>query len=207
MTVAQEELVLGPGLAGTQMTPEEFDAAVAVDEMYTYELVNGVLVVMPPPDIGERSSNDHLGYLLRSYREHHRHGKSLDHTTTEHLIETGANRRRTDRAIWAGLGRLPNVDRDAPTIAVEYVSRDKRDRKRDYETKRDEYRAAKIKEYWIIDRFRRLMTVHRLAGETIVVTEGAVYTTPLLAGFELAIAALFAEADALNAARENGNES
>jgi Uma2 family endonuclease len=58
------------------------------------------------------------------------------------------NRRKVDRAIWAGLGRLPRKGEN-PTIAVEFVSSRKRDRDRDYETKREEYRKAKIKEYWI----------------------------------------------------------
>ncbi|MBV8196014.1 MAG: hypothetical protein JOY80_10880, partial [Candidatus Dormibacteraeota bacterium] len=41
----ETKLVLGPGLAGTLMTPDEFHAANEVDEDFRYELIHGVLVV------------------------------------------------------------------------------------------------------------------------------------------------------------------
>jgi hypothetical protein len=47
-------LVLGPGLAGTLMTPAEFHDADEVDEDFRYELIHGVLVVTPPPLKEER---------------------------------------------------------------------------------------------------------------------------------------------------------
>ena len=60
--------------------------------------------------------------------------------------------------IWAGLGRVPNPQTDVPAIVVEFVSRRHRDRVRD-EVKRREYLAIGVLEYWVIDRFRRIMTV------------------------------------------------
>ena len=71
-------------------------------------------------------------------------------------------------------------------------------RLRDYEEKRDEYLAAGVKEYWIIDRFRRIMTVYRkgLAGPTYdIVTEAQTYETGLLPGFVLPLSRLLAKAD------------
>ena len=38
---------LSLSLAGTHMTPEEFDAVQDCDEAYRYELIHGVLVVTP----------------------------------------------------------------------------------------------------------------------------------------------------------------
>lgn len=208
MSAVTESIVLGPGLAGTLMTPDEFDAVTDCDELYKYELIQGVLVVSPPPDIGERAPNDFLGQLLRNYRDTHRQGSSLDYTVTEQTIRAGRNRRRTDRAIWAGLGRLPNVDRDVPTITIEFVSEDRRSRRRDYEAKRDEYDAAGVMEYWVIDRFRRTLTVFRREGKkkTLkerVFTEHDTYSTPLLPGFELPLAKLFAEVDMIERVRDN----
>ena len=40
--------------------------------------------------------------------------------------------RFADRAIWARLGRVPNPETDVPTIIVEFVSKRKRDRIRNY---------------------------------------------------------------------------
>lgn len=203
LSTVQEELVLGLDLAGTFMTPEEFDAAVDWDENYCYELINGVLVVMTPPSPGELGPNDWLGHVLRSYQENHPQGSALSYTVPEFTLTIGSQRRRADRAVWAGLGRLPNVREEQPAIAIEFVSSRRRDRLRDYESKRDEYESVGIQEYWIIDRFRRRMTVIRFAGgkrAEIIVEEGQAYTTDLLPGFELPVSRLLAEADMIEQA-------
>jgi Uma2 family endonuclease len=204
MSVLETPIILKlvPELAGILLSPEEFDAVEECDELYNYELVHGVLVVAPPPAIGERGPNDRLGYLLRYYQEHHPQGAALDLTVPEHLIRTPDSRRRADRVIWTGRGRLPNTRQDQPNIAIEFVSASKRDFQRDYIDKRDEYLRVGVQEYWIIDRFRRRMTVIR-GGATpvteMVITERDTYTTLLLPGFELPLAQLLAVADALEA--------
>ena len=100
---------------------------------------------------------------------------------------------------------MPNVRKDPPTIAVEFVSAGKRDRQRDYVIKRKEYLAAGLAEYWIIDRFRRVLTVFRSqqgSVEELVIREGDVYrSSPLLPGFELPLASLLAVSDALENAQ------
>jgi Uma2 family endonuclease len=188
---------LGPRSAGLVLTPEEFDRA-EFQEGWRYELIHGVLVVTPPPSIKERDPNEELGYWLRLYRDTHAHGSSLNATASEHTIKTGANRRRADRIIWAGLGRHPR-EHEVPTIIAEFVSPGKRSWLRDYEQKRDEYMAIKVGEYWVIDRFARTLTVFRLRRGKIrkqVVRENQTYTTDLLPGFELPLAKLLAVADA-----------
>lgn len=204
MSTAQDSLVLGPELAGAYLTPEEFDAADECDAAYVYELISGVLVVTPPPSEGERGPNELLAHLLRSYREGHPQGKTLDYTLPEHTVRVRRNRRRADRVIWVGLGRVPDVERDPPAIVIEHVSKGRRNRKRDYEAKRTEYLGEGVLEYWVIDRFRRLMTVysgsHDRPAERVV-REDEVYTTPHLPGFELPLARLLAEADMLEKAR------
>lgn len=182
------------------MTPEEFDAlpASAFDRRYRYELIHGVLVVVPPPDAGERSPNDELGFLLRLYRNTDPQGVALDETLPEQTIAAGTLRRRCDRAIWAGLGRLPDLSRDIPTIAIEFVSSKSVDRRRDYEEKLREYLAAGVREYWIIDRFRRMMAVYRAGPDgpaALIIKEADAYQTDLLPGFVLPLARLLAKAD------------
>jgi Uma2 family endonuclease len=196
--VREAEVILGLDLAGTLMTPEEFDAIEEADENYRYELINGVLVVSPAPSIEERDPNEELGRWLRNYREGHPQGSALDRTVHEQTVPALQNRRRADRVIWAGLGRRPDPRVDIPTIVVEFVSAGKRNRRRDYEQKRQEYLAAGVAEYWIIDRFHRNMTVVRNGPEgtqEIVVGEADVYRTPLLPGFELPLGRLLALAD------------
>jgi Uma2 family endonuclease len=174
------------------MTLDEFDEA-SFRAGYRCELIHGVLVVTPPPSVKERDANEDLGYLLRTYQESHPQGRALDLTVPEHNVRTKTQNRRCDRAIWAGLGRLPQTEgpvrrRDLPTIVVEFSSSRPADMRRDFDEKRIEYRDAGIREYWIIDRFRRTMAVYSWRGKRWVkrvVSEGESYSTPLLPGFVL----------------------
>jgi Uma2 family endonuclease len=189
---------LGPQLAGTFLTPEEFDAVRDVDRDYRYELIDGRLIVTPIPLEAERGPNEELGHLLLCYRDYHPQGASLDGTLHEHTLVTPQSRRRADRVIWAGLGRRPAPRVDVPQIVAEWVSESRRDWQRDYIEKREEYRETGVSENWIFDRFRRTMTVYRFDQETtkeIVIRENEIYQTPLLPGFELPLARLFAVAD------------
>jgi Uma2 family endonuclease len=192
--------VIGPEAAGILLTPRQFDRA-EFEEGWRYELIHGVLVVSSTPLEQERDPNEELGRWLRNYQEDHPDGKALDKTLPEHTIYLKRNRRRADRAIWAGLGRLPRR-KEIPTVIVEFVSEGKRSWLRDYLEKRDEFLAAGAKEYWVIDRFRREMTVftrHGKRSREQVIGEKGTYTTPLLPGFELKLARLFQLADAWEA--------
>jgi len=198
MSTTQRELVLGPELAGTLMTPEEFDAVEEYDDLYRYELIHGVLVVNPIPLAQETGPNELLGHLLLVYKDNHPQGSSLDQTLPEQYVRTRDSRRRADRLIWTGLGRVPKLKRDLPSIVVEFVSAAKRDRHRDYVEKREEYMALGIREYWIIDRSRRQMTVYIGQPDGVreqIVAETDNYRTDLLPGFELPLARILASAD------------
>ena len=52
-----------------------------------------------------------------------------------------------------------------PTIIVEFVSSGKVNQERDYIAKRAEYREIGVRQYWVIDRFRRTLTVYDFGGE------------------------------------------
>jgi Uma2 family endonuclease len=195
---AEAELVLGLEHAGILMTPEEFDAVEAYDENYRYELVHGVLVVSPIASAEETGPNEFLGKLLLVYQESHPRGRVLDGTLPQQYVRTATGRRLADRLIWTGLGRLPDRRRDIASIAIEFVSAGRRNRQRDYVEKRQEYAEAGVGEYWILDRFRRTLTVVRNTPEGIeerVIPANRMYRTPLLPGFKLPLAELFAIAD------------
>ena len=193
---------LGPRDAGQPLTPDEFEAA-EFERGPRYELIHGVLIVTPAPLEAERDSNEELGHWLRTYRESHASGGALDLTLPEHDLRTATNIRRCDRAIWAGLGRRPRTRgpmarRDVPAIVVEFPSARPADQRRDYQEKVLEYRDLGVREYWIIDRFRRTLTVYYWKGRRWVsrrLPESATYRTPLLPGFELPLQRLFLLAD------------
>jgi Uma2 family endonuclease len=172
--------LIGPEANGTLMTPREFDRASFVRE-YRFELVQGVVVVAPPPLENESDPNDELGYLLRTYKDNHPQGGSLDLTLPQYPIPTRENRRVADRVLWCGLGRLPRRS-DMPTIVVEFVSKERQNLVRDCITKRDEYLGCGVKEYWIFDRFEHTLTVYggRRTSRPRVFRRKQTYTTPLL---------------------------
>jgi Uma2 family endonuclease len=190
------QLHLGADSSGALLTPDEFDAA-ELEEGWRYELVHGVLVVSPAALRRERDPNEELGRWLRNYQEYHPYGASLDATFYDETVVTPTERRRADRVIYAGLGRPPQ-EGELPTIVVEFVSAGKRSLIRDYEEKRDEYLALGVREYWIIDRFARRLTVYRrtdTGSSKLVFSEGDIYKTPQLPGFELPLDRLLERAD------------
>ena len=186
------------GCAGITMTPAEFDAIENYDKNYRYELIRGVLVVSPIASEAEADPNGELGFELRLYQRTHPEGRALDKTLFERYIYLEDSRRRADRVIWAGLGRLPDPKVDVPAIVVEFVSKSRRDWLRDSIEKRVEYLHLGVREYWVIDRFQRTLTVFRKSpAEPIeqVFDATAIYRTPLLPGFELKLAEILAVAD------------
>ena len=195
-TLKRAPLELGPDSAGIHLTYAEFDRA-SYALGWRYELIRGVLVVTPPPLEAERDPNEELGYWLRLYKDTHPEGKALDKTLPEQTVDTGENLRRVDRIVWAGLGRKP-LPEDVASILVEFVSKGKRNWQRDYVEKRDEYLAIGVLEYWVFDRFERTLTVFAKQGKKVktrVLREDQILTTPLLPGFEMPLAKLFALAD------------
>ncbi len=196
--IAIQSPPFGPRDAGMVLTPDEFEAA-EFERGPRYELIHGVLVVTPSPLEEERDSNEELGHWLRNYQETE-DGEALDLTLPEHSLRTSAGIRRCDRAIWAGLGKCPKTRgrfarRDVPAIVVEFPSSRPADMRRDYEEKKIEYRDLGVEEYWIIDRFRRTMTVCSWRGKRWikrVLAEDVVYESKLLPGFQLELARLFA---------------
>jgi Uma2 family endonuclease len=136
--------------------------------------------------------------MLRQHQHEHPQAAALDETLPERYVRTSIGRRRADRVVWLGLGRRPDPATDVPAIVVEFVSASRRDRRRDYEEKRREYREAGVVEYWIVDRFARIITVYRNPLEEpdeVVVAEQETYRTPLLPGFELPLARLLTVSD------------
>ncbi len=191
---------LGLRSSGLAMTPEEFDGLPdgVFNKHLRYELINGVLIVTPPPGNAEIDPNSELGHLVWYYKYYHPQGSIVDVVLAEQTIYATANRRRADHAIWIGLGRIPDVETDIPSIVVEFVSAQKRDFRRDYEEKRVEYLGIGVREYWIVDRFQRIMTVYLNRPDgvaTLVIKEAETYQTDLLPGFTLPLARLLARAD------------
>ena len=180
---------------GMRMSIAEFRAIDDCDPNFRYELIDGVVVVTPPAGPSHANSGDELGHLLRVYAETHPNGSCIDANVPDIDVVTGKSVRRPDRCVWVGLGRIPDIDCDVPSIVIEFVSPGKAAYIRDYEDKRDEYLEWGCKEYWVIDRFRRTMTVFCKSIPPQVVAELETFSTPLLPGFVLPLKKVLAAAD------------
>lgn len=198
--------MLGEHSNGMVLPPDEFDAVEDYDENFQYELIHGVVVVNPIPLGEETGPNELLGHCLYTYQERDPGRSALDYTMPQQYVRTPGSRRLADRLIWTGLGRLPDRDVDIPTVAVEFVSQRKRDRDRDYVDKKRDYGKARIKEYWIIDRFRRTLTVIQYTARGAkerTILENETYESPHLPGFELPLARILEAADKLAHAKRS----
>ena len=191
-------LRLGPRSAGLLLTAEEFDRArvrrlaIRVDQWSANRVAHAVSQRAYIPTITWDTGS---GRIASSTLK----APSLDMTIPEEEIETrqGQDRRRVDRAIWAGLGRDPE-EGEMPTIVVEFVSSGKVNQERDYIVKRAEYREIGVRQYWVSDRFRRTLTAYSFGGEKDeeqLIPEGKAFETPLLPGFVLDLKRLLALAD------------
>jgi Uma2 family endonuclease len=175
---------------GRLVSSDEF-ANASYDEPYTYERVNGRLVVMSP---------EGTGHVRQSVPWHDRLGAySLAHSDIVQAVVSQAwihidddNSRIADLGVYLG-GSLEdlNIPDQVPDLIFEFVSPAKKDKLRDYVEKRADYEKIRVREYVIVDRFDKKVTVLTLgeAGyQERVLTSADVYRSPLLPGFEVRLA-------------------
>jgi Uma2 family endonuclease len=150
------------------------------------------------PSVEEIGPSELLGHLLFQYQQSPAGQAILDASLPQQYVYTRSSRRLADRVIWTGLGGFPDVQADVPTIAVEFVSGDIRDRRRDYVDKRRQYADAGIHQYWIFDRFQRALTVIDYLKKRQmeqVVTKFMSFESSFLPGFELPVGRILENAD------------
>ena len=190
-------IVLGPSDHGRRMSLDEFDTAEG-REGYIYELSRGEVIVTDVPNPPHNDIVHEVRRQLFRYDEAHRgviHGVygSLE---CKLLVGPTQSERHPDAALY----KTPPPRRDSsvwsvwvPEIVIEVVSPDSAHR--DYVEKAQDYLIFGVKEYWIIDAPRGVITVHsrsRGQWETRELRAADRYTTPLLPAFELVASPLLA---------------
>ncbi len=198
------------GLAdnGRAMTLEEYEDAEA-EEGYRYELARGVLEVSEVP--GESHGLIVCAFYdaVAAYRRAHpnvifRYGGGSEFQLWLPALISGRN---PDVAV--ALRNTPKDDRgfSPPALAIEVVSEGAEARRRDYETKREEYLAFGLREYWVVDPADRRVTVLIRAGDTWIerVFQGEQAAEGLvLPGFAVPLAELWvAQADQIGDPQED----
>ena len=187
---------IGPRDNGRTMSLAEFSDAV-VDANYNYELSRGVVVVSPVPNPPHFACINALRRQLNAYDLKHPgaiYGIAAGNECRLQL-ETFSSERHPDIAVY--MTPPPGAESDAwdewiPELVVEIVS--PRSADRDYVEKREEYLQFGVREYWIFDADKRIMTaLRRVRGGWIekVLRPPALYRAPLFPGLKIDCGAVF----------------
>ena len=177
-----DESPLGPGDAGRRVSAEEF-ANLDFVEPFRYERVQGRLVVMSPAGPDHRFVSRPFRRDLSAYWAGHL--SLVEDVDVEGWVATSPDDDRLpDICVYlVGDDAGRRVPQRVPALVFEFVSQSRSDQERDYIHKRDEYHAVGVKEYVIVDRFKRSVLVLTwqpgdYAERTL--TEHESYSTPLL---------------------------
>jgi len=182
------ELRLGIRDHGMRLSREEF-AEAQYDEPWRYERVNGRLIVMAPAGPDHQKPNNRIRSFLGAYEL--AHPEIVDYVFSEAWIcAPDETDRIADIGVFLMVSHEKATDPDrVPELVFETVSGGGEDRKRDYVDKRAEYQRIGVKEYVIVDRFERRLTVfQRSRGRLAKKTElgpSDVYSSPLLPGLKI----------------------
>jgi len=195
MATVALHLRISPADNGRTMTLDDYLDA-EVEEGYRYELARGVLEVSNIPD-------DLHGVIVWAlYRAIAAYDQS--HPNRIHRVGGGSEFHFTMPAMISG--RHPDVavtlrgtpkdsrGRRPASFAIEVVSEGKEARYRDYVTKRQEYLAYGLREYWIVDPELKRVTLLIRDGDTWVeriATGDQSATSVVLPGFVVALADLW----------------
>jgi Uma2 family endonuclease len=197
MATVTTSLRIGPADHGRTMTLQEFlDADVL--EGYRYELARGVL------EVNQVANDPHGVVVCNLYRgvgrydgQHpgviYRYGGGSDFQL---IIPGLASGRNPDLAVVLRGAPKDWRGRRKPALAGEVVSRGSVER--DYVTKREEYLAYGLDEYWIVDPLERKVTVLTRRGDTwseAVFRDDQVIVSLVLPGFATTVAELWMGVD------------
>ncbi len=147
-------LKLGPDNAGESITAEEF-ATAEYQPPYIYERVKGRLVVLPRAGEEHRKLSAPFRRALGGYWG--RHPNFVDDVDVNGWVSTSSDDDRIpDICVYlAGEPSCEPRPGRVPDMTFEFVSASRSDQERDYIDKREEYHAIGVKEYVIVDRFKR----------------------------------------------------
>ena len=190
---------LGPADHGRRMTMQEFLDA-EEDYGYRYELARGVVEVSDVPD------DDHGSVVCNIYGvlalHHHGHpGRVLRFGGASEFrlwLPVMVSSRSPDAVVVVAGTAKGARGRRSPSIAFEVVSPGAEARERDYRTKREEYLAFGLLEYWIVDPIERRVVVLIRDGDAWVerhFTVEQIAEGLALPGFRVAVAELLAIPD------------
>ena len=192
-TPEADQIELGPLDAGRSVSSAEF-ALAFFEEPYQYERVAGRLEVMSPDGWEHVETSEPWRDYLGAYRL--AHPEIVRRVTSQAWVRIDAdNDRIGDIGVYLMRDPLPARTPDlVPDLIFEFVSPSRADRRRDYIEKRADYQRVGVREYIIVDRFDRQVTVLTLQdgryAERVIQADGT-YESPLLPGFAVPLAGIW----------------
>ena len=173
----------------------------ALDTNRLIEFTEGRLEFLPVPTPFHQLILEFLHSRLKAFVEARSLGKVL---FAPLRIRVARQKIRQPDIMYFRRGRLRDKHRppDGADLVVEILSPGVKNRNRDLRTKRKEYAAAGIAEYWIVDPDKRTITVLSLDGQAYrqhgKFRAGQKATSMLLKGFEVGVSEVFAAAEQLD---------
>lgn len=171
------------------------DEYLSLDSNRLVEFTDGVLEFLPMPKPSHARISRYISDLLRRYVTSNSLG---DVFWAPFSIRISPTRLREPDIVYLRQDRIPQQD-VPPTgadLVVEILSDGVQHRHRDLHTKRQEYAAAGISEYWIVDPLAETITVLGLVGSTYEreaeFRSGNQAVSSLLPGFQVDVSAVFA---------------
>ena len=199
--------VLRPEDEGKEISREEF-CTLHVREPWQAERVAGRLEFMPAPGRPHRLAARVFRHALMRYFVERQ--DLLEDVESERWAFVGdGTGRQGDMAVVLRGSPLAVASDDctdparAPDIYLEFVSPDRRARRRDYAEKRADYHRIGVREYVVVDPRDRRVTVLRWepggCAEAAVLGPGDAYTSPLLPGLSVPLSEAIGDAGAADA--------
>jgi len=168
----------------------------ALDTNQLVELANGCLEVLPMPTPFHQRIVKFLFSLLDAFVTAHGLGEVFFAPMPIHLMP---GKYREPDIMYLRPERLRDLHKqpEGADLVMEVVSEGTENRRRDLEIKPQEYAAAGIAEYWIVDPQEQRITVMTLDGSTYRVHgefgPGTTATSVFFPGFAVAVDAVFAQ--------------
>ncbi|MEK0181780.1 Uma2 family endonuclease [Microcoleus anatoxicus] len=174
------------------------DLELLPDNGNRYEIIEGELVVTRAPHWEHQNIVDNVCRTLNNWSIETGLGKAA---TTAGLIFTDGDNVIPD-VVWVSYERLAQILDEsghlagAPELVVEVMSPGEENERRDRQSKLKLYSVQGVREYWIFDRLQQKVEVY-LRENGILKLAMTLFkednlTSPLLPGFSVSVAALFA---------------
>jgi Uma2 family endonuclease len=183
----ETRLTLGPDDAGRLVTSEEFAEALTLDP-WRYERVDGRLVVMAPDGEDHLESASPWFEHLIVYKRTHRDLVRFVAANAWIRVDDGTDRIGDIGVYLVGDSKGRKVPDRIPELMFEIVSPGRVSHDRDYIEKRADYHRLGVREYVVIDRFQKTVTVFSYTPEGYqerILDRTGTYESPLLPGLAI----------------------